>query len=188
MVSAPEKGATFTVRLPLLPVEPQDRQGSVATPQARGVQVLLVEDNSEVRRALERMLRRTGYCVTPVENGPTAIGMMSAHASFDLLLTDAVMPDTDTPGLIQQFRKRFPDKPVILASGWMPEQLARHGTLVDEDVTFLPKPVTPDRLQRALHQALEARVGTSHGAILSPTIEPIREQPHDDHEEQRHIS
>src|SRR4030095_16967575 len=54
--------------------------------------VLVVEDNDEVRRAVEALLSGWGYRVVAGENPDVAAALLEMDPAFDLLFTDVVMP------------------------------------------------------------------------------------------------
>ena len=58
------------------------------------VRILLAEDDDSMREYLARALERTGYGVTACESGIVALDHLKL-GSFDLLLTDIVMPELD---------------------------------------------------------------------------------------------
>ena len=67
--------------------------------QGVGRRILLVEDEESVRFAvLARLLQRLGFAVTATTNGSEALQLIEQH-TFDLVLTDAVMPGMSGPDL-----------------------------------------------------------------------------------------
>jgi len=58
------------------------------------IRILLAEDDQVMREYLTRALERSGYAVTAVDRGTAAIPLLETE-SFDLLLTDIVMPEMD---------------------------------------------------------------------------------------------
>ena len=79
------------------------------------VRVLLIDDDPLIREIGREMLTRAGYEVTTADDG--AAGLRTAAAeTFDLLITDMVMPDADGLDVIRQVRSQRPDLPVIAIS------------------------------------------------------------------------
>jgi CheY-like chemotaxis protein len=77
--------------------------------------VLLAEDHSDTRTLITTLLELGGYTVDAVEDGEEALALLKVH-SYDILLTDLMMPELDGRGLIQAVRKndRNHSIPIIL--------------------------------------------------------------------------
>lgn len=82
--------------------------------------ILVVDDEVNIRFFLEEILTRDGYRVVTAENGEQALQRMEGE-EFDLALIDLRMPKLDGLGLLAQLRQRTPDTVVII--------LTAHGTL-----------------------------------------------------------
>jgi CheY-like chemotaxis protein len=78
--------------------------------------ILLVEDNVELRRVLERGLQQAGHLVTAPADSITAAQLIESSA-FDLVITDIVMPEIEGLDLIRRIRSAQPDFKVIAMSG-----------------------------------------------------------------------
>ena len=78
--------------------------------------VLVVEDETALRRAFARMLEDSGFSVVQAGDGRQAIDALAAGA-FDVVLTDIAMPGMDGIQLLRAVRERDLDVPVILISG-----------------------------------------------------------------------
>ncbi len=79
-------------------------------------QILVIDDEPEVRSVLESMLIAVGYEVVSAPNGlegMKACGMDPA----DLVITDLYMPEQEGIESIVAFRRRFPDLPIVAISG-----------------------------------------------------------------------
>ena len=81
------------------------------------LRILLAEDDEAMRTYLARALERVGYRVTAVENGVAALPLL-AEDSFDLLLTDIVMPEMDGIELAQKAAEIAPDIRVMFITGF----------------------------------------------------------------------
>jgi two-component system chemotaxis response regulator CheY len=66
--------------------------------------VLIVDDSTTVRKALETTLTDAGYAVTEADNGQNALEL-AGHSQFDLLITDLNMPKMDGMDFVREFRK-----------------------------------------------------------------------------------
>ncbi len=117
--------------------------------------VLLVEDNTAVRRTVRRILEGAGYGVVEAESGDAAVAMIDdSGRGFDLVLTDVVMPGKlQGPELVHHIRDRWPDAPVIFMSGY-PHEANVHGNGIRENDISLMKPVARADLLAAVARAL----------------------------------
>jgi two-component system, cell cycle response regulator CpdR len=79
--------------------------------------ILLAEDDDSMRTYLARALERVGYRVTAVDNGLAAIPLLESD-SFDLLLTDIVMPEMDGIELAQKAADLAPGIRVMFITGF----------------------------------------------------------------------
>ena len=70
-----------------------------------------------MREYLARALERTGYSVTSVDRGTAALPLLESE-SFDLLLTDIVMPEMDGIELAQKASALDPDIRVMFITGF----------------------------------------------------------------------
>jgi two-component system cell cycle response regulator CpdR len=81
------------------------------------VRILLAEDDGSMREYLARALERTGYGVTACESGTVALEHLKKE-SFDLLLTDIVMPELDGIELAQRAATLHPTMRVMFITGF----------------------------------------------------------------------
>ena len=81
------------------------------------VRILLAEDDESMRAYLARALERAGYQVVAVDRGTAALPLIEAE-SFDLLLTDIVMPEMDGIELAQKAALVAPDMRVMFITGF----------------------------------------------------------------------
>ncbi len=86
------------------------------------VRILLAEDDDSMREYLARALERTGYNVTACESGIVALERLQKE-SFDLLLTDIVMPELDGIELAQRAAQIYPDLRVMFITGFAADAL-----------------------------------------------------------------
>ena len=81
------------------------------------IRILLAEDDGSMRTYLARALERSGYQVTAVDRGTAALPLIEAE-SFDLLLTDIVMPEMDGIELAQKASLVAPEMRVMFITGF----------------------------------------------------------------------
>jgi len=154
--SAPGQGCTFRIRFPRTAEETAGAGAAAPEPPPRGSEtVLVVEDEGQLRALVRRALADLGYAVLEAANGLEALEIAAEHRGpIHLLLTDVVMPHLSGRELAQRLAASRPDTHVLFISGYTDEAIARHGVLAPGTV-FLQKPVTPDRLARAVRAILD---------------------------------
>ena len=81
------------------------------------VRILLAEDDEAMRVYLTRALERVGYSVTAVDRGTAALPLLKRE-SFELLLTDIVMPEMDGIELAQRANVIAPHMRVMFITGF----------------------------------------------------------------------
>ena len=154
--SRPGEGTTFIMYLPQATRQAatQDTSPSeVERPatEAKG-HVLVVEDNHMVGEFAARLLEELGYRTTWAKNAQAALAALDEDGgSVDLVFTDVVMPGTSGVELAEELRRRQPDLPVVLTSGYS-HVLAEKGT---HGFELLKKPYSVEALSRVLRRASE---------------------------------
>lgn len=149
------RGSTFTVVLPMasVPLAPQARANAAATPPAGGGErVLVVEDEEAARQTLADVLQALGYQVVAVGSAEEA-GRLPATPTFDVLLTDFLLPGATGAQLAAGLVERWPQLKVIIMSGYAQDQVFKEQVSRGQ-VLFLQKPFTIEQLARVLAAAL----------------------------------
>jgi PAS domain S-box-containing protein len=114
--------------------------------------LLVIDDDPAVRGFLRRILTGAGYLVT--EAGDGKIGMREIERqAIDLVITDLVMPEKEGLETLQCLRVERPELPVIVISGAFGGSFLKTARRFGA-VATLPKPIDPDALLRAVHDAL----------------------------------
>ena len=121
-----DKGTTVTFFLPL--AQPVSSIGGIRTRpkggKARSLRtVLIAEDEPAVRRLVERILRADGHDVIVSASGEEALARFISHPSFDLLLTDVVMPGMGGLELALRVRALSPSLPILFMSGYTDDKV-----------------------------------------------------------------
>jgi signal transduction histidine kinase/ActR/RegA family two-component response regulator len=116
-----------------------------------GTRILLVEDDDAVRSALAHRLQRLDFDVTTASSAADALQIVEQR-TFDLVLTDSVMPGISGPELIEHLRESRPELRIILMSGYTPGE---SGDDVAPGYLRLRKPFTTPQLARALSLAFQ---------------------------------
>jgi CheY-like chemotaxis protein len=117
--------------------------------------ILVAEDERAVREFVRRALVHRGHEVTLVEDGLEAQRALN-EGTFDLLLTDIVMPGVDGISLALKAAREKPDVGILLMSGYAAERQRAHN--LDELVhRVISKPFTLRAICAAVDDALAGR-------------------------------
>ncbi|WP_312709460.1 ATP-binding protein [Stenotrophomonas sp.] len=143
------EGSTFVLYLPLTDQEPVSMEGSSlhALQEAKGLNVLVVEDNVDVAAFAVSALRELGCGVQLARNGAEALADLERHhARYDVVFSDVVMPGITGLELARTVQATYPGLHVVLTSGYS-ELLARE---TDHGFVVLRKPYTLGGLAEAI--------------------------------------
>lgn len=106
-----------------------------------------------MRQYVDRVLREAGYDTTMAADGEEAIALSGRMPSFDLMVTDEMMPRIPGHQLARYMRDRYLDIKVLYLSGFRDVLFKEKGSLW-ADEAFLEKPCTPEALVQAVSQLL----------------------------------
>jgi two-component system cell cycle sensor histidine kinase/response regulator CckA len=156
---ASEKGKGTVARIYLPMAEAKTAAASEETAPAdapSGVEtILLVEDETRVRKLILDVLRARGYNVLEATRGEEALRLAKTHGpSIDMALVDVVMPELSGPDLVKQIEPLCPKLRVLFMSGYTDEAILHHG-IAETSVAFLQKPFLPDVLARRVREVLD---------------------------------
>jgi PAS domain S-box-containing protein len=155
--SEPGVGTTFKLYIPRFGgvAEQPSKTPPRLEPQHGTETILLVEDDDQVRVLARNILRRHGYTVLDVPNAGEALLMCEQHgATIHLLVTDVVLPRMSGRQLAERLATLRPAMKVLFMSGYTDDAILLHGVL-DSDVAFLSKPITPTSLTRKVRAVLD---------------------------------
>jgi signal transduction histidine kinase len=151
--SAPGKGTTFWIYLPVTAKEP------IAKPVAKGSgefvrrgTVLVVDDEVAVRTALSRSLTGMGFAVVEAANGEEALARYAeSEREIELVILDMGMPVMDGGECFRRLRQRS-NVPVLIVTGYAVEKDAQ--SLVAAGAALLEKPFSNEALGREIQRVL----------------------------------
>jgi len=132
-------GTVFQLYLPLTERPLPAAAGAGATPKdlvGGSEELLVVEDDAQVRALTVEMLQGLGYGVAVAPNAKAALTLLKSKRKFGALMSDVVMPGGMSGiQLAKSARKLRPDLPILLTSGYAGGQ-----GVADEEFAFLSKP------------------------------------------------
>jgi signal transduction histidine kinase/CheY-like chemotaxis protein len=147
--SSEGKGTVVRIFLPALEPSRSDSPTLAAGERLDGLKVLLVEDEIEIQRSMQRSLEQAGARVRSAQTTTDALTLLGESGDYDLLCTDGVLLGGTALPIIEAFVQRFPTAPILLCSGHIPAELEIRGLLSDRH-TRLSKPFTPAELVAAV--------------------------------------
>jgi PAS domain S-box-containing protein len=156
--SAIGAGTTFRV---LLPLAEEAAEAPGGTPRAlpHGTESLLVvDDDPMVLEVTATMLESLGYRVVRASSAAQALEAIG-RVSFDLAITDVVMPDVDGLELERRLNLEHPGLRVLLVSGYAREAFAAKGVDERSAKALLAKPLTLEVLARTVRRLLDEKRG-----------------------------
>ncbi|MFQ4144022.1 PAS domain S-box protein [Chlorogloeopsis sp. ULAP02] len=149
------QGATFTVKLPLMPNLPQTNSHSQASEpflNLQGIKVLVVDDAADTREFIAFLLETYGANVTAVASAVEALAAL-AQDRADVLVSDIGMPDMDGYMLMRQLRALPTEQggqiPAIALTAYAGEIDYQQAMLAGFQ-KHMPKPVDPANLVEAI--------------------------------------
>jgi len=158
MDSAPGRGTTFRIYFPRVEEEvetPEDPRtaGSVVGGTEN---LLVVEDDDQIRGLAVQVLRHYGYCVFEAATPTHAVEQSGLVAGpIDLMVIDAVLPGMSGADLADRIAAVHPEARALFISGYAAGGTGRHRVPRGAG-RFLPKPFTPTSLLRAVRACLDA--------------------------------
>jgi DNA-binding response OmpR family regulator len=78
--------------------------------------ILIIEDDTDLRNFLTRLLQRENYLIFEAGNGLEAATILK-NTQPDMVITDIIMPDQDGIGTINMLREKHPEIKIIAISG-----------------------------------------------------------------------
>ncbi|MFO7261582.1 MAG: sigma-54 dependent transcriptional regulator [bacterium] len=149
-------------------------------------EILVVDDEANIRRMLARLLEAEGHRVREAADGAGAFEAVAA-AEPEVVLLDLALPGADGIAVLETLRERHPDLPIVMMSGRATLSDAVRATKLGA-FHFLEKPLSPEAVLLALQGAIELRrarelsrtlaaeLGTGDRLVgSSPAMQRVRE-------------
>ena len=111
----------------------------MVTPTGSGQQLLVVEDDAQVRTLVTEVLTELGYVVTVVEEGEAALAVLRSPWRVDALVTDVGLPGINGRQLAEIARQTQPALPVLFMTGYA-EAALDQSEFLEEGMRMIGKP------------------------------------------------
>jgi DNA-binding NtrC family response regulator len=115
--------------------------------------LLIVDDEANTLASLSRAFRLAGHEATVCDNAAKALELAKTQ-TFDLILSDVVMPGKDGLTLLEELKRQGVTAPVVMMSGQAHIEMAVRATRLGA-LDFLEKPISSDKLMLTVENALK---------------------------------
>ncbi|MFC1494688.1 PAS domain S-box protein [Thermodesulfobacteriota bacterium] len=159
LYSEPGQGSTFKIYLPRVKrdVKEMEKEQPPVENFSGSEIVLIVEDDTGIRKLAQKTLQAYGYSVLVAENGEDALRISKEHKEpIDLMITDVVMPKMGGKIIAERLHELRPQMKIIYMSGYTDDAIVNHGVLVPGH-NYLEKPFSPVDLARKVRQVLDKK-------------------------------
>jgi CheY-like chemotaxis protein len=133
-----------------VPIEAQ-KDDNVISDAEKTANVLVVDDDPDVRSITIEILRRAGYSLQEAESAERALDLLDRGLPVDVALVDYAMPGMSGKKFVRAARERRPDLPVIYITGYA-EPL---GVAQETNAIVIRKPYRSSDLLRAVKTIVE---------------------------------
>src|SRR5499433_3934818 len=118
--------------------------------------ILVVDDEEAIREIVSSMLHNAGYETRQASSGVEALSVINSGESFDLMLSDLMMPEMDGIALLERAKEKYPDMPVIMVTAVHDISVAL-AAIRNGAYDYLLKPFEREQLLAMVRRALEHR-------------------------------
>ena len=115
--------------------------------------LLIVDDEANTLASLSRAFRLEGHDATVCDNAGKAIELAKSQ-TFDLILSDVVMPNKDGLALLEELKQQGVSAPVVMMSGQAHIEMAVRATRLGA-LDFLEKPISTEKLLLTVENAMK---------------------------------
>jgi two-component system, NtrC family, nitrogen regulation response regulator NtrX len=122
---------------------------------AQKAHLLIVDDEANTLASLSRAFRLEGHEAAVCDNANKALELAKSQ-SFDLILSDVVMPGKDGLALLEELKAQGVPTPVVMMSGQAHIEMAVRATRLGA-LDFLEKPISTEKLLLTVENALKLR-------------------------------
>src|ERR1700735_1761055 len=128
--------------------------------------ILIIDDEVNVALLLSKFLTRNGFDVTTASTGTSGMEFLK-NGTFDLVLCDFRLEDTDGREMLKNIKTQYPKTGVIIITGYsdikMAVELIKMGAY-----DYITKPLYPDEILNTINKAFE-----THYALVENIVENV---------------
>ncbi|HVV53998.1 MAG TPA: response regulator, partial [Mucilaginibacter sp.] len=133
--------------------------------------ILIIDDEVNVALLLSKFLTRNGFDVTTASTGTSGMEYLK-NGSFDLVLCDFRLEDTDGREMLRNIKTQYPKTGVIIITGYsdikMAVELIKMGAY-----DYITKPLYPDEILNTINKAFETHHALNDEAEnAAPSVKP----------------
>ncbi|MGV3684234.1 MAG: sigma-54-dependent transcriptional regulator [Daejeonella sp.] len=139
--------------------------------------ILIVDDEINIGLILSKFLTRNGFEVATSTNGANALELLSKE-SFNLVLCDFRLEDTDGREMLRKIKTSYPDTGVIIITGYSDIKLAVELIKMGA-YDYITKPLYPDEILNTVNKAIEAQKIINQPAASSAETDKNRDRKTD---------
>ncbi|WP_461449289.1 sigma-54-dependent transcriptional regulator [Mucilaginibacter sp.] len=145
--------------------------------------ILIIDDEVNVALLLSKFLTRNGFDVQTASNGTTGMECLK-NGSFNLVLCDFRLEDTDGREMLKNIKQQYPQTGVIIITGYsdikMAVELIKMGAY-----DYITKPLYPDEILNTVNKAIETQYALmedlhDNGPIISKSKEQRKNTPNNE--------
>lgn len=146
-------GTTFKIYLPVVhvaPVQEKSEKIPIGEVAGHGERILLVEDEDDIRKMVNKTLEDHGYQVFQAADAESALELFEREEGrIDLVFSDVVLPGQDGVWLVDNLKKRKPGLEALLASGY--SEAMDQKAISDRGYRLMRKPYSLTEVLMVIH-------------------------------------
>ena len=137
------------------------------------IHILVVDDKRGSREALQKMIAKEGFRVSPAHDAESAVQLFEKDPA-DVVITDLRMPGMDGITLLKELTRRLPETEVLLISGFGTVEAAVEA-MREGATDFIPKPLERVVVLKAIYKAVEKQELLRENADLRAQLQNLRD-------------
>jgi len=155
--SQANKGTSFTISFPIAEKFVQaESESPLKIKYGKGQKVLIVDDEPEVLKSLENMVKSIGYEVDSARNGNKALEHYETYKP-DVVLLDWKMPIMDGATCAKKILENDPAARIVIISGYQESAVNEEETGLKNNIKdFVLKPFDMDEISKVISKALQS--------------------------------
>jgi CheY-like chemotaxis protein len=127
-----------------------------STTEPSDIQILIVDDETEIRDLVSVVLGKRGYQILKTGDGESALQLVEENPSIALVLLDIRLPGCDGMTVLTQIREKHPDMAVVMITGLLNRELAQE-SIRSGAFDYVVKPLDVSRIPDMVRVALSHR-------------------------------